>query len=176
MQSTRHKTWCKQHHVCKDPNREEEEEIGLVTMMQGTRHKTYDASNSMFAKIQVRKKKKKMTFFFFATCFALVTFFFFFQNMLLPFFLIKKKKRKKWRNPNPTNPYIAVMMQGIRHETYDANNSTLQRSKEGRRRRLHVCKDPNKEEEEEDDDDPNNFNNFKQIQDLILDRHNFRQK
>ena len=68
------------------------------------------------------------------------------------------------------------MMQGIRHETYDANNSTLQRSKEGRRRRLHVCKDPNKEEEEEDDDDPNNFNNFKQIQDLILDRHNFRQK
>ena len=30
MQSTRHKTWCKQLHVCKDPNREEEEEeIGL---------------------------------------------------------------------------------------------------------------------------------------------------
>ena len=68
------------------------------------------------------------------------------------------------------------MMQGTRHKTYNANNSTLQRSKEGRRRRLHVCKDPNKEEEEEDDDDPNNFNNFKQIQDLILDRHNFRQK
>ena len=44
------------------------------------------------------------------------------------------------------------MMQGIRHETYDANNSTLQRSKEGRRRRLHVCKDPNREEEEKEED------------------------
>ena len=53
--------WCKQLHICKDPNREEEEEIGLSDNNERykARHKTYDANNFMFAKIQIGKKKQK---------------------------------------------------------------------------------------------------------------------